>query len=77
MTAVAATLDMTKNWYMGCGGQCEGTEAEKEADRKAIKVMLKGDDYMLEQIIEYLEFNGPEYLVKEIYAKKDNNKNFC
>ena len=43
--------------------------AEKEADKNAIKTMLKGDDYMLEQIIKFVMLNGHECLIKEIREK--------
>jgi hypothetical protein len=42
---------------------------EKEADKKAIKLMLRGDDYMLEQVIDYIYFNGHDYLLREIQRK--------
>ena len=41
------------------------SQPEKEADKKAIKTMLKGDDYMLEQVSEYIKFNAP-HIMQEI-----------
>jgi len=35
---------------------------EKEADKNAIKTMLKGDDYMLEEVSEYIRFNAPHIM---------------
>jgi len=42
--------------------------AEREANKVAIKKMLKGDDYMLEEVIEFVRFNAP-YLMEEIKNK--------
>jgi len=39
---------------------------EKNADKNAIKTMLKGDDYMLEEVIDFIQFNAPLYLVEKI-----------
>ena len=36
--------------------------AEKEADKSAIKTMLKGDDYMLEEVVQYVMFNAPHIM---------------
>ena len=44
--------------------------AEKEADKHFIKGMLKGDDYMLEQVAEWIAYNGPDYLVEALKKKK-------
>ena len=44
----------------------EKSPAEKEADKVAIKTMLKGDDYMLEQIVGWFMYNAPEYLQEQI-----------
>ena len=44
----------------------EKSPAEKEADKQAIKTMLKGDDYMLEQVIDWFRYNAPEYLKEQI-----------
>lgn len=44
--------------------------AEKEADKQFIKGMLKGDDYMLEQVAEWIAYNGPDYLVEALKKKK-------
>ena len=40
--------------------------AEKEADKKAIKTMLKGDDYMLDEVVEYIMYNAPSYMLEKI-----------
>jgi hypothetical protein len=40
--------------------------AEKEANKDAIKTMLKGDDYMLEMVTEWLVNNSPAYLMDRI-----------
>jgi hypothetical protein len=40
--------------------------AEKEANKDAIKNMLKGDDYMLEMVTEWLVNNSPAYLMDRI-----------
>jgi hypothetical protein len=40
--------------------------AEKTADKDVIKKMLKGDDYMLEQVITWFVNNAPEYLNEQI-----------
>jgi hypothetical protein len=40
--------------------------AEKEADKHAIKTMLKGDDYMLDEVVEYMMYNAPPYLREKI-----------
>ena len=40
--------------------------AEKNADKQAIKTKLKGDDYMLEQVVEWFMYNAPEYLQERI-----------
>jgi hypothetical protein len=44
------------------------TPAEKEADKAAIKTMLKGDDYMLDEVIQYIMFNAP-HIMNEIKKK--------
>lgn len=36
--------------------------AEKEADKNAIKQILRGDDYMLEEVIKYMSYNAPHFL---------------
>lgn len=41
---------------------------EKLADKDAIKTMLKGDDYILEQIINFVWFNAPH--IKEEIKKR-------
>jgi len=43
--------------------------AEKEADKTVIKKMLKGDDYMLEQVSEWISYNAPK-LVEQILNHK-------
>jgi hypothetical protein len=40
--------------------------AEKEADKNAIKTMLKGDDYMLDEVVQYIMFNAPPYMLNKI-----------
>ena len=40
--------------------------AEKEADKNAIKTMLKGDDYMLEEMVSWFMYNAPEYLKESV-----------
>jgi hypothetical protein len=40
--------------------------AEKEADKTAIKSMLKGDDYMLDEVVQYIMFNAPPYMLEKI-----------
>ena len=40
--------------------------AEKEADKVAIKTMLKGDDYMLDEVVQYVMFNAPPYMLEKI-----------
>jgi FtsZ-interacting cell division protein ZipA len=40
--------------------------AEKEADKTAIKAMLKGDDYMLDEVVQYVMFNAPPYMIDKI-----------
>ena len=40
--------------------------AEKEADKNAIKTMLKGDDYMLDEVVQYIMFNAPPYMIDKI-----------
>lgn len=40
--------------------------AEKEANKNAIKTMLKGDDYMLEEVAEFIQFNAPPYMLEKI-----------
>jgi hypothetical protein len=42
--------------------------AEKEADKNAIKTMLKGDDYMLEEVTKFIQFNAP-HIMEEIKKK--------
>ena len=44
----------------------EKSPAEKEADKAAIKQMLKGDDYMLEEMVKWFMYNAPEYLQEQI-----------
>jgi hypothetical protein len=43
--------------------------AEKEANKQAIKQMLKGDDYMLERVVEFILEKGHPMLVEDIYKK--------
>ena len=43
---------------------------EKEADKNLIKTMLKGDDYMLEQVCEWVAYSGPEYLIEQLKKYK-------
>ncbi len=42
------------------------SQAEKSADKQAIKTMLKGDDYMLEQVVDWFVNNAPEYLKEQV-----------
>ncbi len=42
--------------------------AEKEANKTAIKKMLKGDDYMLDEVVDFIRFNAP-HLMEEIKKK--------
>lgn len=44
--------------------------AEKEADKNAIKTMLKGDDYMLDEVMEFITHNAPH--IMETIKKKLN-----
>lgn len=44
--------------------------AEKEADKNAIKTMLKGDDYMLNEVTEFITYNAPH--IMETIKKKLN-----
>ena len=44
---------------------------EKEADKNAIKTMLKGDDYILEKVVKYLIYNAP-FLIEEINKRVNN-----
>jgi len=46
--------------------------AEKEADKNAIKTMLKGDDYMLEEMVNWFMYNAPEYLKESMEKHKKN-----
>lgn len=46
--------------------------AEKEADKNAIKTMLKGDDYMLEEMVNWFMYNAPEYLKESIEKHRKN-----
>ncbi len=39
--------------------------AEKEANKVAIKAMLKGDDYMLEQVTDFIIYNAP-HIMEEV-----------
>lgn len=43
--------------------------AEKEADKNAIKTMLKGDDYMLERVVEFVLCSGHPMLIEDIRNK--------
>lgn len=46
--------------------------AEKQADKNAIKTMLKGDDYMLEEMVNWFMYNAPEYLKESIEKHRKN-----
>ena len=46
--------------------------AEKEADKNAIKTMLKGDDYMLDEVTDFIRFNAPH--IMETIKKKLNHE---
>ena len=39
---------------------------EKEANKDVIKQILKGDDYMLERMVEWFMYNAPEYLKEQL-----------
>ena len=39
---------------------------EKDADKEAIKQMLKGDDYMLDEIVEWMLLNSPPHIMENI-----------
>ncbi len=43
--------------------------AEKEANKDAIKTMLKGDDYMLEEVVQWIIHKGPPHLLESIKRK--------
>ena len=43
--------------------------AEKEANKNAIKTMLKGDDYMLEEVVQWLIHHAPPHLLESIKRK--------
>jgi len=43
--------------------------AEKEADKNAIKTMLKGDDYMLEEVVQWIIHHAPAHLLESIKRK--------
>ncbi len=40
--------------------------SEIEANKQAIKTMLKGDDYMLDEIVDWFIYNAPEYLMEHV-----------
>jgi len=42
---------------------------EKEANKNAIKTMLKGDDYMLEEVVQWLIHHAPPHLLESIKRK--------
>lgn len=48
------------------------SDAEKVADKDAIKTMLKGDDYMLEEMVNWFMYNAPEYLKENIEKHRKN-----
>lgn len=41
---------------------------EKQANKDAIKQMLKGDDYMLEEVVKYIMYYAP-HIVEQIHKK--------
>lgn len=43
--------------------------AEKEANKNAIKTMLKGDDYMLEEVVQWIIHHAPPHLLESIKRK--------
>jgi hypothetical protein len=43
--------------------------AEREANKNAIKTMLKGDDYMLEEVVQWLIHHAPPHLLESIKRK--------
>jgi hypothetical protein len=47
--------------------------AEKEADKTAIKTMLKGDDYMLNEVTEFIQFNAP-HIMEQIKKKLNHER---
>lgn len=46
------------------------SDAEKSAEKDVIKKMLKGDDYMLEQVVSWFMNNAPEYLREQVQGHK-------
>lgn len=40
--------------------------AETQANKDVIKKMLRGDDYMLEEVSEWLDYNAPEHIREHI-----------
>lgn len=42
---------------------------EKEANKDVIKKILKGDDYMLDEVVKYVMYNAP-HLIEEIRRKQ-------
>lgn len=42
---------------------------EKVMDKNVIKTMLKGDDYMLEEVTKFVMYNGAPYLIELIKSK--------
>lgn len=45
------------------------TPEEKMMDKNVIKTMLKGDDYMLEEVTKFVMYNGTPYLLELIKSK--------
>lgn len=43
---------------------------EKQANKDVIKKMLRGDDYMLEQMVSWFVNNAPEYLLEQMDEHK-------
>lgn len=43
--------------------------AEIEMNKDVIKQMLRGDDYMLEQVVKWMMYNAPEYLQETVQKK--------
>ena len=43
--------------------------AEREANKNAIKMMLKGDDYMLEEVVQWIIHHAPPHLLESIKRK--------
>lgn len=47
---------------------------EREADKNVIKKMLKGDDYMLERVVEFVMSSGHPFLIEQINSRVKTNR---